>query len=85
MKELNYVIKDELGIHARPAGNLVKLASSFSSEITITNGDKTADAKKILNVMKLGASKGSNIKVTFSGIDEAEAFDAIGKFLNENL
>ena len=85
MKELNYVIKDELGIHARPAGNLVKLASSFSSEITITNGDKTADAKKILNVMKLGASKSSNIKVTFSGTDEAEAFDAIGKFLNENL
>ncbi len=85
MKELSYVIKDELGIHARPAGNLVKLASGFSSEITIINGDKTADAKKILNVMKLAASKGTDIKVTFSGADEAEAFDAIGKFLNDNL
>lgn len=85
MRELSYIIKDELGIHARPAGNLVKLASTFSSEINIINGEKTANAKKILNVMKLAAAKGADIKVTFDGADEAEAFDAISKFLNENL
>lgn len=85
MKELSYVINDELGLHARPAGNLVKLAGSFASEISIANGEKSANAKKIMSVMKLAAGHGAKLKLSIEGADEAEAFDAISKFLTENL
>lgn len=46
MKEFNYVIKDELGIHARPAGLLVKTAQGFNSSIALFVKDKEIDAKK---------------------------------------
>ena len=53
MKKFSYIITDSVGIHARPAGILVKLASQYSSEITISCGEKTADAKKLFSVMLL--------------------------------
>ena len=48
MKTFEYVIKDELGIHARPAGNLAKLAKTFDSSITIEKGDKNANAANVV-------------------------------------
>ena len=49
MKEFTYVIKDEIGIHARPAGNLVKLLKDKKSAVTIECKGKRADAKKIFS------------------------------------
>ena len=54
MKKFNFTIKDENGIHARPAGLLVKEANKFSSQIEISSNGKTADAKKIFALMSLG-------------------------------
>ncbi len=85
MKEITYKIKDEVGIHARPAGLLVKKASDFSSEITIVKGEKSVDAKKIFGVMSLGAKCGDEIKLTISGADEEQAAQELSKFLAENL
>lgn len=85
MKEISYVIKDELGIHARPAGLLVKTASQFESKIIIEKGTAKMDAKSILGVMALGAKNGDEIKITLEGVDEAEASDSILAFLNNNL
>lgn len=85
MKEFSYIIKDELGIHARPAGLLVKKASSFQSSISIIKDSKTADSKKIFSLMSLGAKKGDTITVQISGEDEAEALTAIEEFIKENL
>lgn len=85
MKEISYVIKDEMGIHARPAGLLVKTASQFSSKIIIEKGTAKMDAKSILGVMALGAKHGDEIKITFEGVDEAEASDTILAFLINNL
>ena len=51
MKTFEYTIKDELGIHARPAGLLVKKAASYASTIMIGKGEKSADAKRIFGVM----------------------------------
>lgn len=85
MKEISYVIKDELGIHARPAGLLVKTASQFESKIVIEKGTAKMDAKSILGVMALGAKNGDEIKITLEGVDEAEASDSILAFLNNNL
>ncbi len=85
MKEFTYTIKDPLGIHARPAGTLVKTAEKFTCEITIHKEDKTADAKRIFSVMSLGVKEGDEIKLTFSGTDEVNAFDTLQNFLKENL
>ena len=85
MKEFTYTIKDPLGIHARPAGTLVKTAEKFSCDITIRKADKTADAKRIFSVMSLGVKEGDELKLTFSGTDEEDALSTIQNFLKENL
>ncbi len=85
MKEFSYKIKDEIGIHARPAGLLVRAANDFSSEIKLKVGEKSADAKKIFSVMSLGAKKADTVKVSVSGEDEEAAVKALEKFFAENL
>lgn len=85
MKEMSYIIKDEVGIHARPAGLLVKEAAKFTSKISVTKGEKTADAKKLFALMGLGVKCGEEIKIICDGCDEEEAVNAIGAFLKENL
>lgn len=85
MKEFEYVIKDELGIHARPAGLLVKCAQKCKSDIMISCGGKTADAKRLFNVMGLNVKKGDTVKVSVTGEDEESAKEAVMKFFNENL
>ena len=85
MKTLKFTINDSLGIHARPAGLLVKKASEISSDISVSKGDKKADAKKIFSVMSLAVKCGDEITVTTDGEDENEAINAIGDFLRENL
>lgn len=85
MKELKYVITDELGIHARPAGLLVKEAAKFQSDIKIKKGEKEADAKRIFGIMGLAAKKGDEIVLTADGADEADAIAAIEEFLKANL
>ena len=85
MKEFKYVIIDELGIHARPAGLLVKEAAKFQSDIKIKKGEKEADAKRIFGIMGLAAKKGDEIILTADGADEADAIAAIEEFLKANL
>lgn len=85
MKEFTYKICDELGIHARPAGLLVKKASEFSSEITIYKDEKSADLKRLFAVMGLAVKKGDTIRVTVSGDDEEEAAAAVESFFKNNL
>ena len=85
MKEITYKIKDEVGIHARPAGLLVKKASEYLSEIRMQKGEKSVDAKKIFGVMSLGAKCGDEIKLIINGADEEQATEELAKFLAENL
>ena len=85
MKEFTYKICDELGIHARPAGILVKKAAAFNSEITIYKNEKTADAKRIFAVMGLSVKKGDTVRVTVSGSDEDVAVVEIEGFFKNNL
>ena len=85
MNKLTYTIKDQTGIHARPAGMLVKLASSFKSDIKIATEAKSADAKKIFSVMGLNAKCGQTITISAEGEDENEAIEKIESFLSNNL
>ncbi len=85
MKEFTYKICDELGIHARPAGLLVKKASEFESEAVMYNGEKSADMKRIFALMSLGVKKDDTVRVTISGSDEEEACSQIESFFKNNL
>lgn len=85
MKELKYTIKDEMGIHARPAGLLVKKAAEFPCTVTIGKDGKDVDLKRILGVMSLGVKCGQEVTIKCDGEQEDEAIAAIGSFLEENL
>lgn len=85
MKEFTYVITDKEGIHARPAGALVKEAATFPCSVTIAKGDKEVDAKRIFGVMGLGAKCGEEITVRTDGEKEDEAIAALEAFLKSNL
>ena len=85
MKEFTYVITDPEGIHARPAGLLVKAAAGFKSDIKIEKDGKAANAKTIVGVMGLGVKKDMEVKVTAEGEDEDQAVETLQKFFSENL
>ena len=85
MKEFKYVIADPEGIHARPAGLLVKKAAEFKSAVTIAKGEKSADAKRIFGVMGLGVKTGEEIVITVEGEDEDTAVVELEAFFKENL
>ena len=85
MRDFTYVIKDPVGLHARPAGLLVKKAGEFTSRITIESGGKSADAKKLIMLIGLGSKQGAEVVCRIEGEDEDVAHDALVKFFEENL
>lgn len=85
MKEFTYTIKDQLGIHARPAGMLVKEAKKFSSAITIRSKNGKSDVSKILNLMAMGIKHGDIITVQADGKDEEAAISAMKTLVTNNL
>lgn len=79
MRTFKYTVTDSEGIHARPAGALVKLAKIFSCNILVQKNEKSADCKKIFNVLGLGAKCNDTLQFMFEGTDEdtaAEKFTA---------
>ena len=85
MKEFTYVIKEELGLHARPAGLLVKEAKKFQSATTLAAKGKTAAAGKLIAIMGMGVKQGDTVTIKVEGDDEAACAEAIQKFLSENV
>lgn len=87
MKTFDYTIKDELGIHARPAGLLVKKIAGVHSNVTIEVKEKgkSADAKRLMAVMKMAVKQGDTVTVTIEGDDEDAVAPAIEQFFKENF
>lgn len=85
MKEITYTIQDAQGIHARPAGLLVKKLKEFAATPTLTKGGKTIDPRKMFALMGLGIKCGESITFTLEGADEDAAAAALEAFLAENL
>lgn len=85
MCEFTYVIKDEIGIHARPAGALVKIAKESESDITMECKGKKADLKKIFALMSLAVKCGDEIKINVNGKDEELTTQKLKEYLTENL
>ena len=85
MKAYTYIITDPEGLHARPAGLLVKEANRFQAKVTVEIAGKEADAKRIFAVMGLGVKSGQEIVLRVDGEDEEEALQSISEFLEANL
>ena len=78
-------IVNPLGLHARAAAKLVQLASRYASDISLTKDDKTANAKSIMKVMMLAASRGSVIELSTEGSDAEEALAAISEMVENGF
>ena len=85
MKTFAYTIKDEVGIHARPACLLAKKAKEYESTITLEKGGKTAVATKLMAIMGMGVKCGDTVSVTVEGADEEKAAAEMEAFFNANL
>ncbi len=86
MKQFSYTIHDPMGIHARPAGMLAKLAKSFDDTLlAVTKGGKTVKLTQLMQLMSLGIRHGDEITVSAEGAHEDEAIAAAEKFFQENL
>ena len=85
MKQFEYTINDPLGIHARPAGMLVKEAKQFTSVCTITKNGTTVKAGQLMKLMSLGVKQGDVVTVAADGADEDAAIAALKAFFEANL
>lgn len=85
MKTFEYAIIDELGIHARPAGMLVKEVKKYNARITLSAKGKTTDAGKLMMIMGMGIKQGDVVTVSAEGEEEDTAIAAMEKFFSENL
>ena len=86
MKQFQYVITDPVGIHARPAGLLVKAAKALDSTVTVEKvGGKSYAATKLMAVMGLGVKGGDTVTVTVEGGNEEASLQAMEQFFRENL
>ncbi|NNE98066.1 MAG: HPr family phosphocarrier protein [Pyrinomonadaceae bacterium] len=87
MLERRVKIVNRLGLHARAAAKLVKIAEEFQSEIIVTNekNHNSVDAKSILCLLTLCASQGSELKIETNGIDEKEALERVERIFVEGF
>lgn len=85
MKSFNYIITDELGLHARPAGILVKETGKFSSDVMLSCRGKSGNAKKLFGIMAMGIKNGDEVIVEVTGEDEDIAAVMLNEFFILNL
>lgn len=86
MKQFNYTITDPVGIHARPAGQVAKLAKAYpGTTVTVTKGETTVKASQLMKLMNLNIKQGEEIAVAAEGPDEEAAISALETFFKENL
>ena len=85
MKQFSYTVKDAMGIHARPAGVIVKLAKGLNSQVTIEKDGKIANGKRLIALMGLNVLQGETITVSVEGDQEAEDLKKLECFFKENL
>ena len=85
MKQFDYTIQDPEGIHARPAGVLVKEAKNYKSTITLTKGEKEVNVLKLFALMGLAVKCGETVTVKVEGEDEDVCVAAMEEFFKSNF
>ena len=83
--EKQVAIPNKFGLHARPAMQFVETANSFSSKTEVSNGVLTVDAKSIMSVMRLAATKGTVLTILADGQDAEQAVEALAKLVEEGF
>jgi phosphocarrier protein len=81
--EAEFTVRSELGLHARPAGQFVVLASRFASEISVGRGNDWVDGRSVLSLLSLAAARGTKLRVRAVGADAQAAVEALGRILEE--
>jgi len=85
MKSFEYKLKDPMGLHARPAGLLVKESRKYKSVITVIKGEKSVESNRLMALMSMGCKGGDTVTVTVNGEDEDTALAEIKLFFEMNL
>ncbi len=85
MVERHVTIPNRYGLHARPAAQLVHLASSFDCDVRLRVSDDVVDGKSILGILQLGAAQGTDLDVVCEGTDEVPAAEAISELINNGF
>ena len=85
MIQKKVVIQNKLGLHARPAAQIVKMAAKFKSNLFICKDDHEVNGKSIMGVMMLAAEMGSSVTITTQGEDEKEAIEALVKLIKSKF
>jgi phosphotransferase system HPr (HPr) family protein len=85
MPEITLTVNHKVGLHARPASLFVQTSAKFSSDIEISHGNATVNAKSILAVLTLGVHQGTEITITANGDDAAEALDSLADLVKNNF
>ena len=83
--ESEYEVRSELGLHARPAGKFVTLASRFESRISVGRGSEWVDGCSILSLLSLAAGRGTKLRIRAEGSDAVAAVEALGRLLETPL
>jgi phosphocarrier protein HPr len=84
-QEINVVITNQVGLHARPARLLVQTAAQFRAQIQLQKGDQTANGKSIVGVLKLGAALGDTITMRADGEDAEEALQVLSNLVEQKF
>jgi phosphocarrier protein len=79
--EREFVVSNELGFHARPAGEFVRVASRFSSEVQVSRGGEWVSGQSVLSLLSLAAGPGTRLRVRAEGPDAAEAVSVLGQLI----
>lgn len=85
MKTFDYIVTDEMGIHARPASYIVKEAKKYASKIVLEYDGKSVEAVRLMAIMELEVKQGHKVTVVADGLDEELAITAMEKLMQENL
>lgn len=85
MLEANFIIKNKLGLHARPAAQFVQLVSKYKSKVSVFKDDQEVDGKSIMGLMTLAAECGSTVKVVIEGEDEQQLMTEINKLFENKF
>jgi phosphotransferase system HPr (HPr) family protein len=85
MPETTLTIHHKVGLHARPAALFIQTAKEFDSNITVTHGEREANAKSILSMLTLGADQGAVITVHAEGEDAEQALAALEALVEDNF
>lgn len=85
MTKQKVIVKNQSGLHLRPAGILCRTAMLYKAHITLSYGDTTANAKSVLSVLGAGVKTGDELEITCEGVDEQEALEAMVELFESGL